>query len=307
MKSVEKNGVQPTKAKNIPWHIISGIIGLILGVTLSIITACYSNGVIGYLFAVVLIVLPPIFGYWVGKNGGIKLLFHEDVYYRLGGYVAFGLILFLLTWALFFFVIKQNNLLFDSMIVQKVFKTEISETIGNWGTKSFGEKVWKVFGKEHKVADLVNTWGNVLWLTVKYFINHLIFVIPFVFCLNFFRVGKINLSLIYFILYTIMWGIAIGTESVVFPYGDDKMAGSLVLFGRYGLWIWFSYLLLIASTTHFTWISSSGWLSGDWKKERKFWPIQFTTDQKEVFLYGLLFLLASCFAEARLFVHYNLF
>ena len=35
------------------------------------------------------------------------------------------------------------------------------------------------------------------------------------------------------------------------------------------------------------------------------WPLSFTPDQREVFIYGLLFLLASSFAEARIFVYYN--
>jgi len=305
LKSVEKSEKKPF-ALNLSRNTLIGLgIGLVAGVGLTFATSCYSSGWWGYLAAAVLIVLAGAFGYWVAKNEGVKLLFHEDVYYRIGGYAAFGLILFFCAWALFFFVIKKNNLLYDSFIIQKIFKSNTLATIGPWGEKTFG-KTWLIFGKKYEVAAVVGLWGNVFRLTVKYFFNHLVFIIPFIFLLNCFKIGKWNLSLIYFGCYSLLWGVAVGTGSLPFPVGDNQMAGALIVFARYGLWIWFAYLLLAASTTQFAWLTAPSWLGWNWRKERKFWPVSFTPDQREVFIYGLLFLLAASFAEARIFMHYNL-
>lgn len=306
MKLVGKKEKQKiSEKKSLPWNMIIGtIVGLGIGVGLSFITDCYNGNWIGYSSVVVFILFGAWLGYWVGKNNGLKLLFHDDVYYRVGGYVAFGLILFLCTWALFFFVVKKSDLMYDSFVVQKLFKQEINNGIGTWGTKVFGE-TWKIAGKEYKVAEAVGIWGNVFWFTLKYFLNHMVFVIPFIFLMNYIKIGKWNLSVIYFALYTIMWGAVVGTNSLTFPVGENPMAGPLVVFARYGLWVWFSYLLLMTSTSQMACLVAPKWTEWEWKKEGKFWPISFTPDQKEVFIYGLLFLLASSFAEARIFVYYN--
>lgn len=234
-----------------------------------------------------------------------NLLFHEDIYYQIGGYLIFGLLLFLVTWACFAFLVKKPNLLMDSFLVQKFFKTQINETIGPWGAKTFGE-TWNIFGKAFKVSDIFAVWGNVLILTFKFFLNHLVFVVPFIFVLNLFKIGRWNLGTIYFIFYTILWGIVVGTNSQTYPVGNNPVFGPLILFARFGLWNWFSYLLLVVSSAHFCWYAAPKWTEWVWEKQRKFWPIKFTADQMELFIYGFLFLLASSFAEARVFVHYNL-
>ncbi|HBE80981.1 MAG TPA: hypothetical protein DDW65_24815 [Firmicutes bacterium] len=229
-----------------------------------------------------------------------NLLFHEDIYFRICGFLIFGLLLFFASWAFFSFVYNKINLMENSFMVQKFFSPQIVKGIGPWAAKLFGSHnadVIKNFG----------IWGNVILLTVENFFNHLAFVIIFIFIFNYFRIGRWNMSLIYFALYTIMWGAAMGTLSLPFPTGSNRILGSLILFARYGLWIWFSYLLLIVSSTQFTWLAAPSWLDWNWQKQRKFWPVTFTPDQREVFIYGLLFLLASSFAEARIFVHYNFF
>ncbi len=234
-----------------------------------------------------------------------NLLFHEDIYYRIGGYLIFGLVLFLVTWACFGFIVKKPNLLTDSFIVQKFFKTQIVQTIGPWGSKAFGE-TWNVFGKAVNVADIFSVWGNVLLLTFKFFLNHLVFVLIFIFGLNLFKIGRWSLGTVYFVFYTILWGIVVGTSSQTYPVGNNLVFGPLILFARFGLWNWFSYLLLVVSSAHFSWWVAPKWTEWVWEKKRQFWSIKFTPDQKELFIYGLLFLLASSFAEARVFVHYNL-
>lgn len=229
-----------------------------------------------------------------------NLLFHEDLYYRIGGYLIFGLLLFIITWAFFMFLHKSPNLLRDSLIVKKLFKTEIIKSFGPWDNKAFNMD-WNLFSLKIKVGNFI----NVALLTLKFFLNHLLFVFCFIFVLNLFKIGRWNLSLIYFAFYTIMWGMVIGTYSLPFPYGADQLTGSLILFARFGLWTWFSYMLLLISTTQFAWYGTSTWTSWDWQEKRKFWPVSFTAEQREIFIYGLLFLLAASLAEANIFVHYN--
>lgn len=233
-----------------------------------------------------------------------NLLFHDDIYYRIGGLLIFGLLIFAIVWVIFAFMVSKSGLLNDSFLVQKFFKPEIIRTIGPWAAKTFGTN-WNIFGWNIDVNKAFGIWGNVLLLMVKNFLNHLVFIFIFIFFLNRFKIGRWNLGLIYFALYTIMWGMVVGTNSMTYPLGNNLVVGSLMLFLRYGLWIWFSYLLLVVSTTQMTWCSTPGWLNGEWQQTGKFWPVHLTPDQWEVLIYGLLFLLAASFAEARIFVHYN--
>lgn len=230
-----------------------------------------------------------------------NLLFHEDLYYRLGGFLIFGLALFLIVWAVFALLIKAPNLLGDSFVVKKFFRSEVLKSFGPWDSKSFSA-VWNIFGWKLVAGNVI----NVVILMFEYFLNHLVFVLIFVFGLNFFKIGRWNFSMIYFGFYTVMWGIAAGTNSLSFPVGTEPISGSLILFARFGLWTWFSYMLLLISTTQFAACGTSSWTEWDWKPIRKFWPVSFTAEQRELFIYGLLFLLASSLAEANIFVHYNM-
>ncbi len=241
-----------------------------------------------------------------GKEGFLKktynLLFSEDIYRRIGGYLLFGLLLFIISWLTFAFVIKQSNSFNHTFMVQKLFKLNIYKGVGDWALKTFGEKwkiiVWTIAPKN---------FFAIAWLTIEYFVQQLLIVGVFVFFFNYFKIGRWNLGLVYMILLTIMWGGVIGTNSLDFPFGDNKVFGPLLLFTRFGLWYWFAYLLLTASTTQFTWMAAPNWTTWSWEKARSFWKFKFTPDQKEIFIYGLLFLLAASFAEARIFIHYNAF
>ncbi|HEY8463934.1 MAG TPA: hypothetical protein VIM29_07925, partial [Bacillota bacterium] len=86
-----------------------------------------------------------------------KLLFHEDVYYQLGGFLLLGLVVFFISWAIFAFVVKKPDLMANSFMVQKLFKIEAAPAMGEWGVKTFG-KTWKLFGKSYDVAKTVNVW-----------------------------------------------------------------------------------------------------------------------------------------------------
>lgn len=229
-----------------------------------------------------------------------NLLFHEDLYYRLGGFLVFGLVLFLIVWAVMIVFFKAPNLMSDSFVVQKFFKPEVLKSFGPWDAKSFSA-VWDIFGWKLVAGNVI----NVILLMFEYFLNHLVFVLIFIFGLNLFKIGRWSFSMIYFGFYTIMWGVAAGTNSLSFPVGTDQVLGSLILFARFGLWTWFSYMLLLISTTQFAAFETSSWTSWDWKATRKIWPVSFNPEQRELFIYGLLFLLASSLAEANIFVHYN--
>ncbi len=231
-----------------------------------------------------------------------NLLFHEDLYYRLGGFLIFGLLLFLIVWAVMILFIKKPNLMADSFVVQKFFKPEVLKSFGPWDEQSF-KATWNIFGWKPVVGNVI----NVILLMFEYFLNHLVFVLIFIFGLNLFKIGRWSFSMIYFVFYTIMWGVAAGTNSLSFPVGSDPVLGSLILFARFGLWTWFSYMLLLISTTQLAAFETPSWTSWDWKKTRKIWPVSFTAEQRELFIYGLLFLLASSLAEANIFVHYNTF
>jgi hypothetical protein len=239
------------------------------------------------------------------KGGFSKLLFHDDIYYQMGGFLILGLVVFFISWAIFAFGVKKSGLFADTFVVQKLFKVEAATTIGPWGAKTFG-KTWHLFGKPVDVAKTVGLWGNVSIITFKYFFNYLIFVFVFIFLFNLVKIGRWNLGMIYYLLLTVMWGAVVGTNSMSFPAGDNQLVGSLLLFGRYGVWNWFAYLMLILSTSQFAWVVAPKWLGSEWHKVRAFWPVKFTPEQREIFLFGLLFLLAASFAEARIFVHYNL-
>jgi hypothetical protein len=226
-----------------------------------------------------------------------NLMFHGDVYYRLGGVLILGLLLFLVSWAVFMFLVNKPNMFSNTFMIKKLWKIDLVKSFGPWKEADFQNILfWKI-----KTGNFV----NVILLTFKYFVNQLIFVIPFIFALNLFKIGRYNLSVFYFALYTIFWGAVAGTNSFSFPVGTNVVMGTLILYARYGLWLWFSYAMLLVSTTQFSWLAAPSWTSPKWEKERKFWPVSFTPDQLEIFIYGFLFLLAACFAEAQIYVHYN--
>ncbi len=238
------------------------------------------------------------------KKGGFlsrvgNLLFHEDLFFRVMGYLLFGIIFFLLAWGVCFFMFHKPNMLNKSFMVEKFLQFKWHQAFGAWGAQSFGE-TWKVFGLEIVVKEFF----AVAALMVQYFINYLIIALVFVFGLNLFRVGRLNLSLIYLASYAVLWGAVAGSDSMLYPTGENKVFGTLLTFARFGLPLLFSYILLAASTTNLAIWNAPKWTEWRWEKLRPFWPWKLNGEQKEFLIYGLLFLLAACFAEARLFVMY---
>ena len=232
------------------------------------------------------------------------LLFSEDVYKRIGGYLLIGLILFAIVWAIAYFVPGEGTLR-NTLLVDKLFGIKGSETIGHRWEARLGE-TFKLFKKEYQTAEVFNNWGNILLVTFKVFLHHVVAVLLFIFLLNRFRIGRSPLGLFYYLLYTILIGIVVGTNSYPYPAQGFTPLGALVTFFRFALWVWFSYGLLLAATTNWTWLKTGSLLDDSWQREGKFWSWpQLTSDEKEVLIFGLLFLLVSSFAEARLIVLYG--
>lgn len=233
-----------------------------------------------------------------------KLLFNTDVYRRVGGYLLCGLLLFIVAWAVGYFLLSEGFLK-NTFLVDKIFGVKGSETLGTWWAERLGETI-KIFKWEINTADTFVTWGNILLVTVKIFAHHFLIVLLFVFFLNRFKVGRSTLALFYFLIYTVLTGLVAGTNSYPYPAQGLVRIGALVTFLRFAVWVWFSYSLLLASTVNWTWLQTSSFTDGSWQKEGKFWSgPQLFGDTKEVFIFGLLFLLVSSFAEARLIVFYG--
>lgn len=243
-----------------------------------------------------------------------ELLFHEDVYRRIGGFLLWGFVFLGVSWAIGFFLIKEP-IFKDTLMVDKIFGIAgIRDTFGNWGVRWLGTEFrflnfgpgLKLSMMEHNTMEVFNVWGNVLFVMLKVFAHNLIIALVFILGLNLFRIKRFPLGYFFFGLFTLLTGLVVGTNAYTFPPQWAKQIGAVVTFARFGLWQWFALGLLAVSTLKWGWISSSSLLKPEWSKIRSsIWPVQFgNRDNVEVFVYGLLFLLAASFAEARLIVHY---
>jgi hypothetical protein len=97
-----------------------------------------------------------------GKTSGgfwkkvYNLLFHEDIYCRVGGYLLFGAVLFLASWAVFLFVVNKVNLfdygiLSGKIFIAKIFTVKIFSKDVCWRaifrlSEIFYHKVERIFG-----------------------------------------------------------------------------------------------------------------------------------------------------------------
>lgn len=234
-----------------------------------------------------------------------ELLYHEDVYRRMGGFLLWGFVLLLLSWTVGFFLIK-TPFLRESFFVEKLFGDKgLAETFGKWGEGWLGSQ-FNIFKWKLDTAPTFNTWGNVLLITLKNYGHSLIVAFLFIFCLNHLRIKRFPLGYFFIGLYTIMIGFVIGTNSYVFPAQWNSTIGAVVTFARYGFWEWFALGLLAVSTLNWGLVASTGLLKPEWEKVRPFGlPTFGDRESREVFIFGLLFLLAASFAEARLIVHYG--
>ena len=237
-----------------------------------------------------------------------ELVFSADVYRRIGGYLLCGLLIFALAWVSGYFLLREGALR-NTFLVDKIFGIKGSSAIGAKWANRLGE-TFKLFKWEFNTAEIFDTWGNILFLSLKIFAHHFLIVLFFIFFLNRFKVGRFPLALFYLLLYTILTGLVVGTNSYPYPPQGLTRLGAIITFLRFGLWVWFSYSLLLASTVNWTWLKADSFTDSSWQKQDKFWSWpRLIGDDKEVFIFGLLFLLVSRFAGARLIVFsgYHLF
>ena len=197
------------------------------------------------------------------------LVFSADVYRRVGGYLLCGLLIFAVAWACGYFLLKEGALK-NTWLVDKIFGVKGSETFGQGWVDRLGE-TFKLFKWEFNTADTFGTWENVLLVTVKVFAHHLLIVLLFILFLNRFKVGRFTLALFYFLFYTVLTGLVVGTNSYPYPAQGLVRLGALVTFLRFGVWVWFSYALLLASTVDWTWLQTSSFTDSSWKRVGRFW------------------------------------
>lgn len=233
-----------------------------------------------------------------------NLLFDEDVYKRMKGFLIWGLVIFAVVWALSFFFLPEKALK-DTLLVEKLFGTKGTTGFGEWGVKKLGE-TYKIFKWEFSTETVFNTWGNVFLVTLKTFLHHLVMVFLFLFLLNRFRIGRFPLGYFYFLVYTILMAVVVGTNSYVYPPQWSAALGALGTFIRFGIFEWFAYGLLAISTLNWTWLKADSLFTGRWEKAGRFWSLpRLVPDERDILIFGFLFLLAANFAEARLIVFYN--
>jgi len=241
------------------------------------------------------------FNPFAGMNG---FLFNDDVYKRIGGFLLWGLVILLIFWGCSVLFLP-GNVLNKTFLVEKIFGNKGTESFGSFGQNWLGEN-FKFFKWEFETAEVFNTWGNVLVVTAKNFAHHLVVAVVFIFLLNRFRIGRLSLGMLFFFIYTALSGVVVGTDSIPYPAQVNNVLGPVITFLRYGIWIWFAYGLLTVATQQWTWLKSDSLLDPNWEKTGRFWPLnKLTPDEKEVFVFGCLFLLAASFAEARLIVLYG--
>src|SRR5690606_20478580 len=99
-------------------------------------------------------------------------------------------------------------------------------------------------------------------------------VFAFIFLFNRFRIRRLPLGYLYFLVYTILLGIAAGTESYTYPPQGDAVWGTIILFLRFALIEWFAYGLLAVATLKWTWVKADSLFKDRWKKVGRFfsWP-----------------------------------
>ena len=143
-------------------------------------------------------------------------------------------------------------------------------------------------------------------MTGKIFLHHLLPVFVFIFLFNRFRIGRVPLGYLYFLVYTVLQGIAAGTESFTYPAQGDGVWGVIILFLRFALIEWFAYGLLAVATLKWTWVKADSLFKGRWEKVGRFfsWP-SLAQDEKDLLIFGFLFLLVASFSEAKLVVFYG--
>lgn len=210
-----------------------------------------------------------------------------DVFRRIGAATLWMAAFFAVAWLVSYFLFKED-LLENTWLVRKLF----------------GISVPKNLAKPDEGPDPLY-WARAFYIAGKIFLHYLVVMVVFVFLLNHFRVGRLNLGYAFLFAYATLIGAVVGTQS--FPYYSSTKLGALITFIRFSLWQLVSLMMAAAATTGLAAFATPGWLEGTWKRVRPLGRPKIFAEDVEVLVYTALILLASSLAEARLIIFYDLF
>ena len=217
-----------------------------------------------------------------------KNLDDPDVFRRMGAAAIWTFLFFAVAWLISFFLFKVN-FLEKSWLVDKLFGVKVPKSL---------------FPPESGKDTLY--WPRVFYIAGKILLHYFLIMVVFIFFLNHFRVGKLNLGYVFLFAYAILMGAVTGTKS--FPYYSSSRLTALITFARFSLWQMVAFLLATVATTGLVAYATPGWRESTWQRIRPFFSRpKFTGEDIEVLVYALLILVAACIAEARLVVFYSLF
>jgi len=210
-----------------------------------------------------------------------------DVFRRMGAAAIWMFLFFAASWLLSYFLLKVG--LFE--------KTWLVD-------KFFGVKALKGLLPPSAGKDALY-WPRVLFVSGKIILHYLVVMVVFIFLLNHFRVGRINLGYVFLFAFALLIGAVVGTKS--FPYYSSTRLAALITFVRFSLWQLLSFMLATVATTGLAAYATPGWLDGNWRRIRPLHKPEIGGEDLEVLLYSVLILIASSIAEARLIDFYQMF
>jgi len=210
-----------------------------------------------------------------------------DVFRRMGAAAIWMFVFFVAAWLLSYFLLKPE-------ILSKTWLVD----------KFFGVKALKSLLPPESGKDTLY-WWRTLFIAGKIFLHYLVVMVAFVFLLNHFRVGRINLGYVFLFAYTMLIAAVVGTKS--FPYYSSTKLAALITFARFSLWQLLAFMLATVASTGLAAFATPGWLEGTWKRIRPLSQPKLNGEDREVLLYAALILIASSIAEARLVIFYSMF
>ncbi len=213
---------------------------------------------------------------------------NPDVFRRMGAAAIWVFLFFAVSWLISYFLLKPDALT-RTWLVDKIFGIKAAKGL---------------IPKEGVTKDPLY-WPRVLFVAGKIFLHYLVVMVIFVFILNHFRVGRLNLGYVFLFAYAALIGGVVGTNS--FPYYARTRIAALITFARFSLWQLLAFLLAVVSTTGLGTLATPGWLRSSWEKIKPWRKLNIRGEDLEVLIYALLILLASSIAEARLIDFYKLY
>lgn len=242
--------------------------------------------------------LPRIGGFFAGiwrrlVDSAMNHLNDDDVFRRMGA-AAIWVFLFFLAGYLISLVLLKDEFFSQTWLVQRFF--------GLGAPKS----LWPPAAEGAKEPALLY-WQRTFFIAGRIFLHYLVLMVLFILGLNHFRVGRVNLGLVFLFSMALLTGAVTGTRSFNVLYYSSTRLTALITFIRFNLWQLLSFMLAAVATSGMAVYATDGWLQGTWRKVRSWAKPKFKGEDLEVVVYSLLILIASCIAEARLVSFYDKF